>query len=283
MPNHLIQNKELQLLKVGHCNHPEFIVQQGGRFKFCQYPSIVALINHPSKGYLLFDTGYAQRFNAETEHFPNKFYRLITPMHLPKNENLINQLKLRNICTAEIRSIFISHFHADHIAGLRDFPNATFYCSRIAYEDFMQRRGISAIIKGYLKNLLPDDFKQRVIFFEQSTPVKIPKLLHPFKRAYDLFNDGSCYVICLPGHAYGHHGLVYHDGSQSHFLIGDATWSIKSIQNQLKPNPIAMLIMSHKQLYYQTLSQLAKLHSNTQDIQLIPSHCLETYHRYTNA
>jgi hypothetical protein len=135
----------IELLKVGHCFHPEAVVIRGGSWRAQQFPAIVALLKHPSQGYMLFDTGYAKHFIQATTPFPQRLYRWVTPMHLCDKENLLHQLAQRGIAPEDIKHIFISHFHADHIAGLLDFPQARYICSKVALQSVMQRSGIRGL------------------------------------------------------------------------------------------------------------------------------------------
>jgi len=253
---------------------------RGHRWKSMDFPAIVGLIKHPAKGYILFDTGYAKRFLKETEKFPERFYRMLTPMHLCDKEQLIKQLNERNIAADDINSIFISHFHADHIAGLLDFPKAEYICSYEGYSAFEQRSRISGLIKGYLKKLLPQDFLSRVTFIEDKVSIKLDKSYRPFDMAYDVLGDGALLAIDMPGHAHGHFGLLYHQGESVNFLVGDACWTQEAYTQGLRPNLMAHIIMSNATDYYATLDNLSRLYGANKELLIIPSHCQKTYEKW---
>lgn len=270
----------LELLKVGHCYHPEFITIKGGSWKPVAFPAIVGLLKHPNKGYILFDTGYSHHFITATKPFPERFYRWLTPMSLPNNESLVHQLNLRGIAADDINFIFISHFHADHIAGLRDFSNARFICSKTAPQKILQNSRWKNIVQGNLSYLFPEDFFQRTHFIEDKKPIQLPKSMEPFQSAYDLFGDTAMFAIPLPGHALGHYGLLYNQQKTPYFLIGDACWSINTLKEQRNPHPITRVIFSDAQKYYATMDALGKLHSQNTVLELVPSHCIETYRHF---
>ena len=115
-----------RLLKVGSCSHLECMAIGGGRWQGVEFPSLCALIGHPERGWMLYDTGYSEHFLAATETFPERFYRLLTPVELRSTECLVAQLQSLGIEAADIREVLISHFHGDHVAGLRDFPQCGF-------------------------------------------------------------------------------------------------------------------------------------------------------------
>jgi len=271
---------DFNLLKVGYCLHPEAMIIQGKSWKSIQFPAIVSLLKHPTIGWILFDTGYAKRFNQSTAKFPNSLYRLVTPMHLCDKEQLLPQLEMLNISVDDIQMIFISHFHADHIAGLLDFPNASFICSRKGLDDFQRRKGLNGLIKGYLKDLLPLDFLTRTIFIEETKSVKLESEMRPFTIGYDLFADQSYIAIELPGHAFGHYGLLFDDGQSVNFLIADACWSEEAFRNERSPNRLTDIIMANGKDYRETLSNLSQLYRSNGEIRIYPSHCNVSYKRW---
>jgi len=272
---------KLSLLKIGYCRHPEAIVLRGGKWSPCEFPAICALIEHPTRGYMLYDTGYSAHFFEETQPFPYRLYRWITPVHLKTNETLIFQLQQRGITAAEIQTIFISHFHADHIAGLRDFPNAQFICLQSGFEAIKTRQGFSALLNAFVPGLLPHDFQARLQFVETTRPISLNTALAPFSYGYDIFSDGSLIAVELPGHASGQMGLILaNEQGQTHFLIADACWHSQAYQFNRPPHWLAHLITADKKAYLTTLQQLHRLYQNNSEIAIIPSHCLATFQKF---
>ena len=83
-----------------------------------------AELSHPSEGTVLFDTGYTSRFHAATARFPNSIYARMTKVEIEASEEAIAQVN-----GPDVRHILLSHLHADHIGGLRDFPDAQCWAS----------------------------------------------------------------------------------------------------------------------------------------------------------
>lgn len=258
---------DIEIFEVGYCTHPEFMVLQGGGLKSIEFPAVTALIHHP-QGRLLFDTGYASHFFTATRPFPERLYALTTPATL--EQPLVTQLE------EAIQFIFVSHFHADHIAGLRDFPAVPIICSRAGYE-FASSDQVSRFAKtrkGVLPALLPDDFAQRALFIEDLPRVVLPDSLQPFTEGYLVFDD--LYAIELPGHARGHYGLFYQDC----FLVADAIWHSKTLSENRRPNPLAALVMDDVKKYHQTIDQLQALHRNSPHIRILPTHCTQSIRQF---
>ena len=264
-----MKKADIKLYSVGYCKHPEFMVKRGGSFASIKFPALVAKIEHDGKN-LLFDTGYGEHFFEATAKFPEKIYALTTPVTLEK--------PLCEMIDEPIDSIFISHFHADHIGGLKDFPNAKLYCAKEAYEVAMGSKSrFNKTRMGILPQLLPDDFKQRLTFIEDLPKVDLPKSLAPFEKGYLL--EDRFYVIELDGHAEGQYGLVVDDT----FFVSDAVWDIEAITKGLKPNILTHIIFKDAKVYYETIAKLTKLHEKNPTLKIVPTHCTKTHEWYENA
>ncbi len=263
---------EITFLKAGYCTHPEAMVLPGSSWKSIVFPALFALIRHPM-GWILFDTGYSERFYQETQHLPQKLYAWLTPVYLQPQESAISQLKLLGIQPNDIKYIIISHFHADHIGGLKDFPKAEFICFQSGYNAIKNKQGLSALKAGFLAGLMPENFEDLVIFVENSNKIKLPNNFAPFDQGFDLFGDGRLIAIELPGHAVGQMGLYLTDNSgQQYFLIADACWLSRAYQELIYPQRIADLLFADKKAYRQTLKKINQLYRNNPDLKIIPSH-----------
>jgi glyoxylase-like metal-dependent hydrolase (beta-lactamase superfamily II) len=245
------------------------MVKRGGSFSSIKFPALVAHIQYDNKN-LLFDTGYGKYFFEATAKFPEKIYALTTPVTLEK--------PLCEMIDEQIDRIFISHFHADHIGGLKDFPNAKLYCSKEAYEVAMGSKSrFNKTRMGILPQLLPDDFEERLTFIEDLPKVDLPKSLAPFEKGYLL--EDRFYVIELEGHAEGQYGLVVDDT----FFVSDAVWDIEAITKGLKPNILTHIIFKDAKVYYETIAKLTQLHEKNPTLKIVPTHCTKTHEWYENA
>jgi len=263
---------EITFLKAGYCTHPEVMVLPGGSWKSIVFPALFALIRHPL-GWILFDTGYSERFYRETQYLPNKLYALLTTVYLQPQESAVAQLEQLGIEPNDIKYIIISHFHADHIGGLKDFPQAKFICFKSGYHAIKNKRGFKALKAGFLSGLMPDNFEKRVIFAENNNTIKLPDNFTPFAQGFDLFGDGSLIAIELPGHAVGQMGLYLTDNSgKQYFLIADACWLSRAYQELIYPQRIADILFADKTAYRETLKKINQLYRNNPDVKIVPSH-----------
>ncbi len=246
---------------VGCCCHPETVVLKGGSLKNITFPALVAYLPEQQ---LLFDTGYAEHFFTATQRFPEWLYPRVTPVtfdQAPIVEQLAGQT---------VRTLFISHVHGDHIAGLKDFPEAQFVCSRAAYDFTVGSTcRVNKLRQGVLPTLLPDDFRERVTFIEDLPVVNLADDMQPFSTAYEV--APNAFAIDLPGHAIGHYGLYLPDDKV--FLIADAVWQFRTIADNRRPAQVTRLLMHDWQAYHRTIDKLQALHRHNPDLLILPSHC----------
>jgi glyoxylase-like metal-dependent hydrolase (beta-lactamase superfamily II) len=263
------------LLEAGHCLHPEASSLQGGAWSACEFPALVTVMYHPQKGWMLFDTGYSDAFLRSTRHFPEALYRMVTPVRFSPKESVISQLFDRGIRPADVSTIIISHFHGDHVGGLTDFPDAAIWCSSVGLDDLNARTRFSALAKGLLPALVPKKTAERARFFESCKTIRLVDELSPFDCGFDVLSDGSLIAIPLPGHAAGHFGLCFRSDGRWVFLVGDAAWSTRAIQENLPPPGWATALLGDTEVYRKTLSMLHAVASRDSGVTFVPSHCRE--------
>jgi glyoxylase-like metal-dependent hydrolase (beta-lactamase superfamily II) len=268
---------ELELMSDGWCEQLEYIACQGGRFHKIRFTSLFALIRHPQFGPVVFDTGYTTRFFDETSRFPEKLYRLITPVTLNEPAGVSEQLMARGIAPATVRHVIVSHFHADHIGGLKDFPNARFHCARAGYNSVKNLHGFSAVKHAFLPGLMPADFRERAVFVEDAPLVQLPSTHAPFFSAHDLLGDGSLLAVDLPGHATGQFGIFMTDSmGRDVLLAADACWLSRQYRECLMPHPVVRFLVNWP-AYKITLEKIHQLHRHSPALRIIPTHCAEIW------
>jgi glyoxylase-like metal-dependent hydrolase (beta-lactamase superfamily II) len=274
-------NVKLSLHNAGYCTHQEKISIKDGNFKTIKFPAIYALIEHPTKGYMLVDTGYSSHFMTETKSFPFNIYKNLTPVSFNDGSvPAVDMLKSKGISPNEIKHIIISHFHADHIAGLKDFPNAHFICLKDAYDDISGKKGISALRRAFVPNLLPDNFKERLTLLDRKNMVVVDKDKRPFEVGYDILGDRSLIGVDLTGHAIGQMGIFLSTENEEYLLSADASWSSRAFREFVPPHVIANIIIPKKKSYILNLERLHHLYKNNPNIKIIPSHCSEVWDTY---
>lgn len=278
---------DLTLFDVGQCRHCERVTLAGGRWSSVAFPSMVALIVHPREGAILYDTGYAPHFIEATTGFPERLYRWATPVELPDAQRLEVQLAVHGVRPADIRWCLVSHFHADHIAGLRDLPNARFVCMREDLDAMRAMSRVRGLRNGWLPALLPHDFDARVRYAGDGVARALPAPWKTLGEGFDLFGDGSLFAVPLPGHAPRQMGLCLRDAQDRAVLLcADACWSHLTFRERRLPTWPARLVTHDWPAYVRTVDCLHTLAVATPDVAILPSHCqasLDTYRAAASA
>ena len=262
-----------QLFEAGHCLHPEASSRRGASWRMCEFPALVALLQHPARGWMLFDTGYGAAFAAATRGFPERFYRWVTPVRWNESRSVVAQIHACGIAARDIAHVLVSHFHGDHVGGLADFPHAEVWCAQRAWEDLHSRSRLSALTHGLLPALAPLELERRLHFFEQTPLTRLPAQLAPFQAAHDVFGDDSIYAVGLPGHAAGHFGICFRSGGTWIFLVADAAWSTRAIEDNAPPPRWASSLLGETDAYRRTLASLHTLAARRSGVLLVPAHC----------
>jgi len=274
---------QVKYLRVGQCRHLECIAARGGRLAMIDFPSFCGLIKHPQAGWMLFDTGYSEHFFTATVQFPQRLYRTALPITLPKEEQLLNQLAGLGLNVSDINTVIISHYHGDHIAGLRDFTAAKFLASKAATDEIqaLAKTPWRATLGGKLPGLLPDNYAQRLSYIENFPLIDLPEWMQPFSQGFDLLGDGSLLAIPLPGHSAGQMGLLIPDADgRPVFMTADACWSLKACKEERLPSALTALFAPHGKAYQQTFTNLGQLATREPDIGILPSHCMESWSKF---
>jgi glyoxylase-like metal-dependent hydrolase (beta-lactamase superfamily II) len=270
---------QLYLNTAGLCYSKENHVIKGGRKKEIPFKALFGVIYHDDLGWILYDTGYTDRFYECTRRFPSSIYAKLTKVEINKEDEVASQLQRFGLNPNDIKHIIITHFHGDHVCGMKDFPSATFYCSKKAFEYTMKLNKTFSFSKGVLKDLIPDDIYDRVKFIEDVGREFDDQI---FGTSYDLFGDDSIHTFNLPGHAVGQIGIQLRTNKKAYFLVADACWVRSAFIEGKLPNPIVRLFFSSWKDYKETVNKLANFHKENPEVKMIPTHCNETLSEVIN-
>lgn len=263
----------LTMLDTGYCRHLESVLIQGGRLRVVDCHALVALLHHPRHGWVLWDTGYHPRMFEVTRSLPFYLYRLATPLRIDPRLAVVEQLPRLGLTPRDVRTVILSHFHADHLCGVRDFPEARFVAHTDAWNDVRRLTGIMALRRGFIPDLLPPDFSRRL----DCPPPFRDEPLHPFGPTSDLFGDGSLRLVELPGHAHGQIGLHVQTETGPVFLVADAAWMLEGIRKGRAPHRITDNVVDDPKAVQETLVKLQVFQRASPETALIPTHCPEAY------
>jgi glyoxylase-like metal-dependent hydrolase (beta-lactamase superfamily II) len=259
------------ILDTGYCLASESHLIRGGQRRSIRCHSLAALLRHPSRGWLLWDTGYAPRMLSETSRWPYWLYRLATPLHIRPEQAAVAQITRQGIWADEVKTVILSHFHADHLAGLLDFPQAAILADRAGFADAAPRRGLRALQRAFIPSLLPADFEARATLLDGFQGPEVPGL----GACHDVFEDGSLQIVRLPGHARGQLGLLANTRQGLLLFAADSAWLSQSIRERKPPARLTNLIADHPEAVQHTLDRLHSFWKSNPNIRILPTHCPE--------
>lgn len=224
--------------------------------------TLFGVIEHPQQGIIFFDTGIHSQFYDATRKFPYRIHSIMTPFDLKKENNAGNQLLKIGLHPRDVKAIIISHGHADHIPGIIDFPNAKIIINKVEL-DFMcwdntKNHSVKLFRNAYIKSLythckneiMPIDFTIR------------GKRHSMFNTAVDLWDDGTMYLVELPGHTKGQMGLFMKtEESGDLFFVGDAAYLQDNIRHNIPTSKLFQMVYYSPKIFINTLKMLYELQS----------------------
>ncbi|HEU5080516.1 MAG TPA: MBL fold metallo-hydrolase [Opitutaceae bacterium] len=211
-------------------------------------------IEHPDLGWILCDTGYGDSFFKATRRFPDRLYRWATPVTL--RGTAASALRAIGVCPENVRHIVITHFHADHVGGLHEFPSAQLHYHEEALSPLQACTAFAQTKAAFLPDLVPADCGER----SRVVPHDAFKTRSGFPfRVCDLFGDGSITLVELPGHAPGQVGLEFETVAGKILYCADAFWRSTQVRERVNlPRPVRAL-QWNPTAYQQTLEALRDL------------------------
>jgi len=266
---------KISFIESGYCVHPEFFLTFSFRDlnKISKFPNTVVLIDHPSKGKILFDTGYSSHFFDATASYPERIYRDLTPVTLGEGQSAARKLKLMGIDSTEINYIILSHFHADHVSGILDFPRAKFIFIDQAYKEVKHLNRLFRLKAGFLQSLIPSDFESRSLPLNLHQSPSDNTILEPFTWKVDIFGDGSIFGVSLPGHVAGHMGIYLETNNGKFLFAGDSCWYREEYLGLKKLGFGANFVIQDRKCYDDTLARILRFSDLNSSVQIIPCHC----------
>jgi glyoxylase-like metal-dependent hydrolase (beta-lactamase superfamily II) len=219
---------------------PERFMLRGGSWRMRQLAVRYGLYLGAPVGPVLIDTGYtAHSVNAAGRSLGLRAYgRLLRPELQAEGqpEPFLARFGLR---PGDIRCVIVTHFHVDHVSGLRLFDRARFLASGSGWRSFSTASALANLRHGMFAELLPPDFADRLDLIETLPRVPAAPLA---AKGHDLFGDGRMIALPLPGHAAGHFGLVFPQLARPLLYGVDAQWLLAALPEGERPGFPARLV-----------------------------------------
>lgn len=184
------------------------------------------VVEHPTAGLVVFDTGLSDRARTDPEHFVGWFGAKLGLLDVAEGTDLVSQMRAAGLDPADVRSVVLSHLHFDHTGAIGGFPNAAVVVSAaekawaaggLHRTDFVDADALAGMSRW------------------QTVDYQAEKPLATLLAAHDLLGDGSLMTVDLSGHTPGSTGLIVRTEAAPVLLTGDAAWMEKSWRWPARP------------------------------------------------
>ncbi|RPD78598.1 Metallo-hydrolase/oxidoreductase [Lentinus tigrinus ALCF2SS1-7] len=200
-------------------------------------PDLSFVLRHSQTGdIVLFDLG----IRPDTEAFTGARALADTMSITFHGRDIPAALERGGVSREDVKRVIISHIHCDHTGYPRAFPNADFIMGGAARK-VIEEQGPD--FPGTFYSI--DVPMERTLFLGPEDVGKrewVP--LGPFPHAYDLYNDGSLYVVDAPGHVPGHIAAMARTSADGAWicLAGDGAhdWRHLTGEAGIGHNPVCM-------------------------------------------
>ncbi|HEY7829154.1 MAG TPA: N-acyl homoserine lactonase family protein [Solirubrobacteraceae bacterium] len=237
-------------------------------------PIVAFLVEHPSVGLLLIDTGFhgsiADGPGAERSRNLGPVGRLMArDVSMRPEQTVAAQLRARGIDPADVAVIVMTHLHFDHASGLADFPGATVLVSE---PEWQSARGRGGVLRGYSTTQLDPRLSYRTLDFS-TAPARssnASKSRGAFAQTLDVFGDGSVTLAFTPGHSRGHLSVILRLSSREALIAGDAIYTMATLRDGERP-----WRSEDAEAFEQSLSALQAYDREQPDALIVPGHDME--------
>ncbi len=227
---------------------------------FVDVPVVSFLVEHPSAGVILIDTG----LHPSVAVSPRKNLglvgtRLLANLRMEPEQAVPARLRARGIDHSDVRLVVMTHLHFDHASGMSEFPEATFVFTRAEWEAATEPRGW---MRGYVRRHFDHAFDYRLLDFESRDVDSYAT----FGRAIDLLGDGSIRAVYTPGHTRGHMSVILRLRNREALIAGDAIYTRRTLSDGVLPTR-----MEDEHLFRRSLKEI-QLYDDTRDALIVPGH-----------
>jgi glyoxylase-like metal-dependent hydrolase (beta-lactamase superfamily II) len=225
-------------------------------------PFPVFLIDHPTEGPFLVDTGPSPRMVDDARADLGRVGAALLSVRMGPDETAAARVRALGHDPASIERVVMTHLHYDHLGGAEQFPNAEFVATMAELDDPPDAR------KGTYAH------HRRAV--RRWRTIDGPWEPHgPFARTFDLFGDGSVRLVSTPGHTPGHVSLLLRlRDDRPGLIVGDAAYDRRAIDERNVP-----LLCPDVDAYLDSLDQLRAFVAQTPEAIVVCGHDPERWER----
>ena len=233
-----------------------------------EVPYQAFLVEHPGAGRLLIDTGFHPSVAVDPKENLGRVGARVFNPSMEASDAIAAQLRSRGIEAAEIKTILMTHLHADHASGISEFPGATFLISQQEWDE------ASTVprpwMHGYVRRHFDHAFDFRTIDFGGDGIESFAT----FGRGVDVFGDGSVRLVFTPGHTLGHMSVILRLKEREALVAGDAIYSMHTLETGHKPQ-----LMEDAHLFERSVREIQIYARETPEALIVPGHDMEAWRK----
>jgi N-acyl homoserine lactone hydrolase len=230
------------------------------RRRWTPVPIPAYLVEHPTAGAVLIDTGMAKAVAEEGAKALGVAAGIAYTVEMEPGWAVTEQLPALGVDPMDVRTVVMTHLHYDHTGAIAEFPQATFVVDVAEWR--AARSG--GFTKGYAAKLIDHPYDWREIDFEDPRVTSFAS----FGRTVDLFGDGAIRLLSTPGHSRGHMSVLVNLESGRELLItADAAYSQRTIDEDLLP-----VFVDDVHRYRRSLREIRRYLEQTPDAEVICGH-----------
>ncbi|HEY7934920.1 MAG TPA: N-acyl homoserine lactonase family protein [Solirubrobacteraceae bacterium] len=238
------------------------------RSEYIRVPIVAFLIEHPSAGAILIDTGFHASAITRSHRNLGLFGALTTRgIKMQEDGTVAAQCRGLGVDPATVALIVMTHLHFDHASALADFPGATVLVSEPEWKSAV---GPGAGTRGYVRAQLDPRPSYRTIDFSDPNASR----RGPFDLTLDLLGDGSIVALFTPGHSAGHMSIIVRLSNREALIAGDAIYTMATLREDERP-----WRSEDSSAFERSLSALKKYDQEHPDALIIPGHDMDAWER----
>jgi N-acyl homoserine lactone hydrolase len=236
------------------------------RSRYSPVPIPAFLVEHPSAGPIMIDTGLPAAVAHEGSRALGRAASLAYTIEMEPSWAATEQIRARGVDPFDVRHVVMTHLHYDHAGAVSDFPQATF----VVDAEEWRSAGSSGFTKGYSAKLIDHPFDWREIDFDDTRAVSS---FATFGRTVDLFGDGSIRLLSTPGHSRGHMSVLLRlESGREMLLTADAAYARRTIDEELVP-----VFAEDVHRYRRSLREIRRYVEQTPDAEIVCGHDAERW------
>jgi glyoxylase-like metal-dependent hydrolase (beta-lactamase superfamily II) len=215
------------------------------RSRWSWVPVPVFLVEHPTAGRLLIDTGLHASVQDAAHTSLGRRQAWMLPARQAAGASAPEHLRALGIEPEEIGVVVMTHLHNDHCSGAVQFPRATFVVDAVEWRAACK----GGFAEGYRHEHFDQPFDWRTV--DYAGPGASAHA--GFERTLDLFGDGSVRLLSTPGHTAGHQSVLLALEGRELLLTADAAYTRRTIDEGLVP----LFVFAGQDRYRDSLAQIA--------------------------